>query len=166
MEQHAGDLKQTGAVVNRVWKAGAVLVGVGALVVGLLAWMGRGPFSNEPRQLTFSPIEARTLGEGGDLQVIVIVFPWPEDGFCSGQFSVSAQESETSVVVGQVKGSEWRPGELCAGLGSDGRVAAVDLTLRAPLGQRVVFRAVDGATLPVKDHCEQQEVPAWCSRPQ
>jgi hypothetical protein len=97
--------------------------------------------------------------------VVVIMFPWHADGFCSGQFSVSAQESEASVVVSQVSGVEWPAGELCAGLGTDGRIAGVELTLAAPLGQRVVTRAVDGALVPVLDRCEKQGVPASCPRP-
>lgn len=151
--------------MGRLWMPLAALVGVAALVTGLLAWTRTGPFTPDPNALTFAPVGARTLGVGGDPNVLMIMFPWHEDGLCSGQFSVSARESEASVVVSQVTGIEWPGDALCAGLGTDGQVGGVELTLAAPLGQRMVTRAVDGAHVPVMDHCQQQGVPAWCPRP-
>lgn len=150
--------------MRRMGVAVLVVGGAAVLVLVLLAWWGKGPFAEEPKELTFTPLEVHTLGEGGDPLVVGVIFPWSHDGYCSGQFTVSASESATGIVVGQVKGFEWSPDTPCPGLGSDGRVASAPLTLQAPLGNRRVTRAVDGAELPVLDPCERQGVPGMCER--
>jgi hypothetical protein len=33
------------------------------------------PFVHDPVELTFSPVEVRTLGEGGDPLVVMVTFP-------------------------------------------------------------------------------------------
>ena len=127
--------------------------------------MGAGPFRAPLKEYSLTPTEVRTLGEGGDPLVVSVTFPCREDGVCSGQFTVSAVESASSVVVvGEVKGSEWPAGELCADLGTLDGVSGAELTLRSPLGDRTVTRAQDGAVLPVLDPCERQGVPSMCTR--
>ncbi len=150
--------------MRRVVVASAGVAVVASVVVGVLAWLGAGPFRAPLKEYSFSPTEVRTLGEGGDPLVISVMFPWGEDGVCSGQFTVTAVESASSVVVSQVKGSEWPAGELCADLGTPDGVSSAELTLRSPLGDRTVTRAQDGAVLPVLDPCERQGVPSMCPR--
>ena len=151
-------------VVRRMIVVVSAVAGAAVLVLALLAWSGNGPFAAEPRELTFMPLEVHTLGEAGDPLLVEVIFPWTNNEFCSGQFTVSARESGSEILVSQVKGFEVPPDVPCAGLGSDGRVAGAYLTLSAPLGDRVVTRAVDGAALPVLDPCEKGGVPAWCPK--
>jgi hypothetical protein len=85
----------------------AAVAGATLLVVGVLAWTGIGPFRVVPKEYSLLPTEVHTLGEHGDPLVVYVIFPWEEDGVCSGQFTVSAIESASSEVVSQVKGSDW-----------------------------------------------------------
>jgi hypothetical protein len=140
------------------------VIGVIALVVGVLALTGRGPFAAEPEELTLRPLQVRTLGEGGDPLVVSVMFQWPEEGFCSGQFTVTARESKSTVSLSEVKGFRMPPDTPCAGLGTLDGLASAVLTLEAPLGDRAVTRAVDGRSVPVVDPCERDGMPAWCPR--
>jgi hypothetical protein len=131
---------------------GFVLLPVTALLVAALlvyaGYQGSGPLSSlgvEVRQV--EPTGYRLLGEGGEPKVIVVVVDWPEDGFCSGQFSVPVTQSDDEVRVGIVTSREHRNGS-CAGLGTVDGTAGVDVMLDEPLGDRVVVRASDGAALP------------------
>jgi hypothetical protein len=86
------------------------------------------------------------VGGHGDL-VIHIGVHWPKDGCCSGQFTVTATETATQVRVDNVISREY--GNIpCAGLGTVNQTVWVGLTLAAPLGDREVVRASDGARLP------------------
>jgi hypothetical protein len=93
------------------------------------------------------PQDYALLGEGGDPLVVMVGFPWAEDGFCSGQFTIEVTETATEIRVGAVVSRNVHIG-ACAGIGTlDGR-AAVGAFLSAPLGDRRVIRASDGAELP------------------
>ncbi len=85
-------------------------------------------------------------GEGADPLVIAVLFHWPEDGFCSGQFSVSATETDDEVRVSDVTSREYRGGS-CAGLGTVNGMAGAELALAEPLGTRKLVRASDGTVL-------------------
>ena len=77
-----------------------VLGGVGLAIAG---YNGHGPFAAPGVVETrHEPEVIRELGEGGDPLVIMVGFAWPEDGYCSGQFHVSAVETATEVRVGPV----------------------------------------------------------------
>lgn len=95
------------------------------------------------------PQQVRLLGEGGDPLVIAIGVHWPKEGYCSGQFTVRASETATEVRVDNVISREHSKG-LCDGLGTADQTAWADRTLAAPLGDREVVRASDGARLPIK----------------
>jgi hypothetical protein len=125
-----------------------LVVLLGALVAGTMISGIWRPWI--PRELT--PTSVALLGTGGDPNVVMIVFPWTEHGFCPGQFKVTAVETTTRVTVSQVSNKEpaIRLVASCAGVGSDGVSARVELKLAGPLGDREVVRAVDGQQLPVK----------------
>ncbi len=151
-------------VRRRAFVVSGVVVAAG-FVVGLMVWMGRGPFAPTPPEPTITATEVWTLGEGGDPWVVAVVFPWDwiEEDYCLG-FDVSAVESGTSVVVGQVTRHEWLGDAPCIGGAPREGLGSAHLELRAPLGDRLVTGAVDGATLPVLDPCERDGVPAMCPR--
>ena len=119
-----------------------VLVVAGCLGAGPLSAIGVDERRVEPRSVAL-------LGQGGDPLVVMVRFPWPGDGFCSGQFHVEATESATQVRVGTVVSRVTRWGGTCAGLGTVDGMAAAELRLSTPLGLREVVRARDGARLPV-----------------
>ncbi|WP_326999705.1 hypothetical protein OHA72_31765 [Dactylosporangium sp. NBC_01737] len=102
-----------------------------------------------PPQTRHQPVAIRFLGEGGDPLVIMVGIEWHADGWCSGQFVVTAAETSTEVRVFDVVSRTPRGNGGCAGLGSDGRTAWVDLTMSAPLGARTAVRAADGHVLPI-----------------
>ena len=87
-------------------------------------------------------------GSGTDPNVVYIRFRWTAAGYCSGQFSVQATETDQVVRVSDVVSRDY-VGASCAGLGTVGNVATATLTLRQPLGTRTVERASDGTRLPV-----------------
>lgn len=128
----------------------AVLVLLVAAGLAGAGYLGDGPLPGRlgHERQTLTPVAVAELGEGGDPLVVNVLVPWPKDGWCSGQFTVTATESATEVRVGQVRSDVLRGGG-CAGLGTaDGRAYA-GLQLRQPLGRRLVVRASDGAELPV-----------------
>lgn len=130
------------AIAVLVLLVAAGLAGAGYLGSGPLGgWLG-------VERRTLDPVAVRQLGEGGDPLGITVLVPWTEEGWCSGQFSVTATETPTEVRLGRVR-SEVRRKGWCAGLGTIGDRAFVDLLLRQPLGDRRVVRASDGAELPV-----------------
>lgn len=131
---------------------GAVLCAALALsvlsVLVVLGWQTRGPLAErlgyERAELT--PEFVSPITSSGDTRVVMVVFPWAEEGSCSGQFTASATEDATRVVVSQVVSRMARNG-ICAGLGTSQGHAAAEVTLQAPLGNRTVVREVDGREL-------------------
>lgn len=77
-----------------------------------------------------------------------MLFPWPGGGYCSGQFTVTATETDQQVRVSEVTRREARASDDCAGLGNVGAMASTDLELTNPLVDREVVRASDGTRLP------------------
>lgn len=140
------------------------VVGLTGLVGVLLGRAGVGPLRDEPARVSLAPVGVQLLGEGGDPAVVMVVFPWGRDGICVGQVAVTASETASTVSVDQVTGFAEPPGRDCAGVGTDGRSAAVELRLASPLGDRAVTRRVDGAAVPVTQPCERDGVAAWCPR--
>ena len=144
-----------------VWVCAAVGIALVSLVI--LTVSGHGPFAHKPEVYSLLPTEVQELGEGGDPLVVYVRFPWHRAGYCSGQFTVTAQESESAVVLGQVVGSEWT-NENCPGIGSDDGFASAELRLRAPLGDRSVTRSADGAEVPVLIPCDDARRAWMCPR--
>lgn len=96
------------------------------------------------------PRSVALLGEGGDPLTVNIMVTWPQDGYCSGQFTVAATETPTQVRVGSVESREYRGSNSnCADLATTDGTASADLQLSEPLGERQVIRASDGAVLHV-----------------
>jgi len=128
-----------------------VLLMVCGAGLAFLGWEGRGPlagrFGVATEQLT--PESVLTSGTGGDPHVVNVGFPWSEEGYCPSEFRVTATETAARVVVGQVQRREPRGDTSCLGVGAENARAFVALTLKAPLGARPVFRALDGEPLPV-----------------
>ena len=129
----------------------ATLVGCAVIAAAALAFVGyygSGPFGSTlgVSVKNLAPDAYAIPGEGVDPLVIAVLFHWPEDGFCSGQFSVSATETAEEVRVSDVTSREYRGGS-CAGLGTVNGTAGAELTLAAPLGTRKVVRASDGTVL-------------------
>jgi hypothetical protein len=94
------------------------------------------------------PVAYRPLGPRGDPLVLIVLFPWPHDGFCSGQFRAAATETDQQVTVGTVTSRIARGPGGCAGLATVGGAAGVELKLTKSLGRRRVVRATDSSTLP------------------
>ena len=122
------------------------LVAAAALIVA--GYEGRGPFAARLGVTVthVQPTGIRDPATSGDPLTLLVVFPWPEAGFCSGQFTVSVRESDRQVQVGEVTSTEHRNG-TCAGLGTLNGRAVVAAELAEPLGGRAVVRASDGAPL-------------------
>lgn len=150
------------------WRTVAVVVvgviGLLGLVGVLLGRAGVGPLRDEPAVVSLAPVGVQLPGEGADPAVVTVVFPWSRDGICVGQVAVTASETTSAVSVEQVTGFAEPQGRDCAGIGTDGRTAAVELRLASPLGDRAVTRRVDGASVPVTQPCERDGVAAWCPR--
>lgn len=129
------------------WKALAVttflIIGLPlALVIGYHVYQESGP------ETPLEPQSVMLLPAGNDPRQVQVSVKWLKDGWCVGQFRAQATETTTQVRLGPVIDHEYPHGP-CAGVGSVGNLAWADLTLKAPLGQRSVVRASDGATLPV-----------------
>jgi hypothetical protein len=131
----------------------AVVVTAGACLV-FAGWHGNGPFAalKVDEETRHQPEVVLTLGEGGDPLVVMIGFAWFEEGYCSGQFHVSATETPTEVRVGTVIGRILNRYGSCAGLGTSNNRAWAELRLETPLGNRRVVRDSDGAVLPIVDN--------------
>ncbi len=126
----------------------AVLV-LGGLWLAIVWHYGHGPFAAPGIVETrHEPEVMRELGEGGDPLVVMVGYFWPEDGYCSGQFHVSAIEGAAEVRVGTVISRLLTRDGGCAGLGTSSNRAWAELRLVAPLGNRRVVRDSDGAPLP------------------
>lgn len=89
------------------------------------------------------------LGEGGDPLWVNVMVRWPQDGYCSGQFTAAASETPTQVHVGSVESRVYRGNGSCPGLATVDGTASVPLQLSSPLGERRMIRASDGAVLRV-----------------
>lgn len=131
----------------------AVLAAAVAVAGGGLAFAGYegiGPLAPRLGVVVTRAVPESVMGPGsaGDPLTVTILFPWPHDGFCSGQFTVSATETDRVVRVSDVTSREVRRGS-CAGLGTTDGTAGVGLTLDRPLGERVVVREGDGVALAV-----------------
>ncbi len=118
-----------------------IVVVAGALVAGLVLHL------NRQKETAASIRPDGVLGTSGSTS-IAIQFPWSTAGFCFGQFSVQVHETATTVTVDDVV--NHGRGSNCAGIGSDGKHATVDVRLSMPLGDRPVVRSADGATLPLR----------------
>ena len=118
-----------------------MLAGVAACTVG--------PFARGRVTETYlQPQAIRLLGEGGDPLVVMVGVLWAKDGYCSGQFTARATETATEIRVGTVKSREHSSGD-CAGVGTWEDMAFAELRLASPVGDRVVVRDSDGASLPI-----------------
>src|SRR5260370_20650765 len=92
--------------------------------------------------------ESLSAGGFGDTTDYRVFFTWTEDGYCVGQFHVTATETATQVRVGPVISRRYLYGGICAGVGTVENVASVGLNLTSALGKPAVVRASDGAPLP------------------
>lgn len=115
--------------------------------LAVAAWTaGLGPFHRQVLPSRITPVSVLLPTEGADPRGVWVLFPWPKEDFCAGQFAVTAQESVSTVVVSDV--SVLSRGGDCPGGGTiDGRAAAI-LMLESPHGDRRFIRASDGQTLP------------------
>ena len=122
---------------------------VAALALATAVYFGREKLVLTPAtEVSIQPQFVSPLGEGGDPRTVMVGFAWTENGYCSGQFHVTAIESRSEVRVGPVI-SRTYGGGACAGVGSDGKLAWAPMTLASPLDQRIVVRDSDGVALPV-----------------
>lgn len=133
---------------NRRALAGLAVLGVLLAALLLITGVWR-PFSVR----TLTPEGVARLGAGGDPAVVMVYFGWGESGYCPEQFTVTADETASRVVVGQVVNTEPQFSIIrsCAGVGTLNGMAGVPLRLAAPVGDREVRRALDGATLAVQN---------------
>ena len=119
--------------------------------LAFLGWEGHGPLSGRYGVVTekLSPESVLTLGTGGDPLVVSVGFAWPEEGYCPSEFRVTATETASRVILGQVQRRVPRGDTSCPGVGAGNGRAFVPLRLKTPLAARSVFRALDGKQLPV-----------------
>jgi hypothetical protein len=104
----------------------------------------KGPVSEQ----SIKPEFISPIGLDGSLVNVYVGFPWAEQGYCVGQFQVSASETSAQISVGAVISRTYRQG-ICADVGSNGRWTTAPLSLKAPIGKRAVVRRSDGVALPV-----------------
>jgi len=124
-----------------------VLMGAGVAVAALVFLLDR-------RQLGVSetllqPQSVMLLPPGNDPRRIDVGVVWLKPGWCVGQFRAEATETATEVWLGTVVSRE-DPNGNCAGMGTGGKMAWAELTLKAPFGARKPIRASDGVVLQVR----------------
>lgn len=121
-----------------------LIIGVpAAIVVGILLYQWSGV-----SETSLQPQAVRLLPPGNDPRGVTVEVTWLKDGWCVGEFQAQATETATEVRLGPVIDRQ-NPHAVCAGVGSDHKMAWADLTLKAPLGKRLVVRSSDGVVLPV-----------------
>jgi hypothetical protein len=86
---------------------------------------------------------------GIDPRGIAVGVTWLKDGWCLGEFQAQTTETASGLRLGSVIEREYSHGGGCAGVGTVYNTAWADVTLNAPLGDRLVVRSSDGAELPV-----------------
>lgn len=128
-----------------LWVGVAVAVVLSATVVYLVYDRLQ---STQISQKSIQPEFVTPVGADGSLTNVDVGFPWTEQGYCAGQFQVKATETRSQIRVGVVVSRTYSYGN-CAGLGSNGKWATTLLTLRTPIGNRLVVRDGDGSALPV-----------------
>jgi hypothetical protein len=122
-----------------------VLGGIAAVaLVPFALWsnglQGVGPWGDQLGYRTswINPISYSTSKEAP--LTLTVLFPWAEKGYCGGQFSVQVRETQTSVLVEQVKSQA--PKGMCADMAGGGVISVSAILLR-PLGTRSVLRVSD-----------------------
>ncbi len=103
-----------------------------------------GPVSEQSIEAQF----ITPIGPDGSPLHIEVGFPWTEQGYCLGQFQTRVTETPNQINVGAVISRTYRQG-ICAGVGSNGRWATAPVSLKSPIGKRLVIRDSDGVALPV-----------------
>jgi hypothetical protein len=132
----------------RGWIPGLVaaflIIGVpAAIVVGTLLYQRSGV-----TETSLQPQAVRLLPAGNDPRSVTVGVMWLKDGWCVGEFRAQATETASEVRLGSVIDRQYSHA-ACAGVGTVHNMAWADLTLKAPLGNRLVVRSSDGVTLPV-----------------
>ncbi len=122
--------------------AGAALVAAAIFLDRNQVWL------SDVSEVSIQPEFVTPVGTTGDPLHVLVGFAYTENGYCTGQFHAKASETPTQIRVGAVISRTYSHGN-CAGLGSNGRFAVADLTLRSPTGRRLVVRDSDGVALPV-----------------
>lgn len=92
-------------------------------------------------------LEPRVVRLGPDPHSLSVGVAWAQDGYCVGELSVTAKETDSEIFVGAV--TDVGTDGVCAGVGTAYDTAYADLALRAPLGGRRIIRSTDGKVLPV-----------------
>ena len=124
--------------------AALLIIGVpAAIVVGVLLYQRSGV-----TETSLQPQAVRLLPPGNDPRGVRVGVTWLKDGWCVGEFQAQATETATEVRLGSVIDRQ-SPHGICAGVGTANNMAWTDLTLKAPLGNRLVVRSSDGVVLPV-----------------
>lgn len=119
------------------------------LATAVVSWWAR-PDTDEQYPMQITPQYVLAPQQGADPRTVMVVFPWPQTGYCVGQVVITATETPAMVVVSQVRARSIGQNEGCAGVGTDGVTAGDYLQLESPLGNRTVTRAHDGKPLEVR----------------
>lgn len=132
---------------------GRAILGVGIAVVVVASatavYLFRDGLFNRPvSEQSIQPEFITPVGSDGSIATVDVGFPWAEQGYCAGQFQVSASETSTVISVGSVISRTYTEG-ICAGMGSNGIWATAPLSLKSAIGKRSVIRKSDGVALPV-----------------
>jgi hypothetical protein len=126
------------------------LLGAGIVMAAFAAAVVYGPhYFDHVTEDALRPVGVMLLPPGNDPRGVMVAVTWTEQGWCSGQFHAQATETSTEVRLGAVV-SRLHSAGVCAGMGTACHMAWADLTLKSPLGTRIVVRASDGAVLPVQ----------------
>ena len=131
-----------------VLSAAVGLLIVGAVVI-LRGFQGAGPLGARLGSTVTSvrPAAFALPPSTEDPRTIAVVFPWDEESYCNGQFTVRAVESDTRVEIEEVVSRQLRGTVSCLGLVTRDGQAAAALRLAAPVGDRHVVRAPDRQSL-------------------
>jgi len=136
----------------RAWIPGLVaallIIGVpAAIVAGVLLYQRSGI-----TETSLQPQAVRLLPPGNDPRGVRVGVTWLKDGWCVGEFQAQATETATEVRLGPVIDRQY-PHGICAGVGTAHNMAWTDLTLKAPLGNRLVVRSVSYTHLTLPTIC-------------
>ena len=133
--------------------ASACVMALCAVITLLFGWRGEGPLaslfdhgdeSRHPVAL-IDPSHTRASRSG------FVAFQWDDQNWCPELFVVTAEETDSQVVVSDVRIRATPARVACLRGGTPTGTALAKLILKSPLGNREVVRATDGQVLPIRD---------------
>ena len=129
------------------------LVAVCAVIVVVMGWRESRPLAGlfDHGDQSVPPVALVDPGHPLGGTSVIASFHWDDPNWCPDLFIVTAEETDSRVVVSDVR-VRSTPGHVaCFRGGAPKGTALADLTLKSPLGSREIVRATDGQVLPIRD---------------